>query len=108
MKRIMLPTTLDIIRSGLKSDPSISPGERTRLLAALRQPSPTPPPTGEAATRPRMVRRGEAALRLGVSLRTVDKLAKAGFLPRRVLPGRVRAAGFCEADLGALIAGSLP
>ena len=55
-----------------------------------------------------MVRRGAAALRLGVSLRTVDKLAKAGFLPRRVLPGRVRAAGFCEADLGALIAGSLP
>ena len=101
----MLATTLDVIKAGLKSDPTITPLDRTRLLATLRQaPDATraaPPPMAG----PRIVRRHEAASRLGVSLRTLDKFAKEGILPRRVLPGRKRGAGFSEADLAALIVG---
>jgi hypothetical protein len=34
----MLATILDMIRSVLRADPTISPAERARLLALLRQP----------------------------------------------------------------------
>lgn len=101
----MLPTTVDVIKAGLKSDPTITPIDRSRLLAALRQ---APDPTKTVPlpmAGPRIVRRHEAATRLGVSLRTLDKWAKEGILPRRVLPGRKRGAGFTEGDLAALIVG---
>lgn len=53
---------------------------------------------------PRLLRRAEAARRLGCSLRLVDRLAKDGALVKRKLPGRKRAAGILESDLLALIA----
>ncbi len=34
---------------------------------------------------------------------TIDKLAASGALPKRKLPGRVRASGFLETDLVALM-----
>jgi predicted DNA-binding transcriptional regulator AlpA len=101
----MLATTLDIIRSGLKADPSLTPADRTRLLALLRQERNTPKPETAVERIARIIRRSEAARRLGCSLRLVDRLAKDGILPKRRLPNRQRAAGFLEADVDALIAG---
>jgi hypothetical protein len=96
----MLPTTIDVFRAGLKSDPTISPAERARLLALVRN-GPTPANKAEAQpeTGPRIIRRAEVARRLSVSLRTVDKLPVAKFK----LPGRTRAAGFLESDINALL-----
>ena len=33
----MLQTTIDLLRAGLRTDPTVTPGERTHLLALLRQ-----------------------------------------------------------------------
>jgi hypothetical protein len=98
----MLATTLEIIRSGLKSDPSLNPGDRSRLLTLIRNGcSQAVEPT--KASEPRLIRRAGAAHILGCSLRLVDRLAKDGSLVKRKLPGRKRAAGFLEADVLALI-----
>jgi predicted DNA-binding transcriptional regulator AlpA len=53
----------------------------------------------------RIIRMREAAARLGVSIRTIDNLAKSGFLHKRTFPGRKRASGFPEGDISALITG---
>ena len=98
----MLPTTVEIIRSGLRADPTLSTHERQRLLTLIREPaavSQTPP------QQPRLIQRSEAAHRFGRSLRYVDQLAKQGILLKRRLPNRQRAAGFLESDVNALIAG---
>ena len=102
-QQAMLPTTLRLLRTALEADPSISARERNKMLAALRT-DPTANRETTATERvSRLVRRAEAARRLGVSVRTVDKLAASGVLPRRTLPGRVRASGFLESDLSALV-----
>jgi predicted DNA-binding transcriptional regulator AlpA len=100
----MMPTTVEIIRSGLKSDPSLTPAVRASLLALLRNGPETPKPetTGEHVAR--IIRRAEVAQRLSCSLRTVDGLAASGVLKKRKLPGRVRASGFLESEVAALIA----
>jgi hypothetical protein len=98
----MLPTTIELIRSGLKTDPSISPSDRAHLMAMLRQ-GPQPPKPETVLNEPRLIRRIEAARRLSCSLRTIDKLAAAGALKKRKLPHRVRASGFLESDVAALI-----
>lgn len=97
----MLETTFDAVRAVLRSDPTVSPVERSRLLALLRQ---SPPAKTETPVEmvPRVLRRNEVAQRLSCSLRTVDKLP----LAKVILPGRKRAAGFREAEVNALIAGS--
>jgi hypothetical protein len=99
----MLPTTLDVIRAGLKSDPTIKPSERTQFLALLRSGSypPGKPQAPHSEVTPRLLRRGEVARRLACSLRTVDKLP----VQKVRLPGRTRAAGFLESDINALLAG---
>jgi hypothetical protein len=98
----MLNTTLEIVRSGLKADPTITPQERTRLLATLRQPA-VQKSAPVSSTEPRLVRRAEVARRLSCSLRTVDKLAASGALAKRKLPGRLRASGFLASDVDSLI-----
>jgi hypothetical protein len=95
----MLPTTIQIIKSGLQGDPSISPADRARILAIIRS-GPEAPKTEPAADEPRLIRRTEAAQRLSCSLRTIDKVFK--HLKRR-LPGRQRSAGILESDLAALL-----
>lgn len=99
-----LQTTIDAAKAILRADPTVTPGDRARLLALLRdngKPD-TPEPT---ATEPRIIRRLEAARRLGCSVRAVDRWSAAGILRKVTLPGRVRAAGFRESDIAALIAG---
>ena len=99
----MLPTTYDAVKAVLRADPTISTADRNRLLAALR----SDPDTSQTSLQaePRLIRRREAARRLSFSIRTVDKLAATGVLKKRTLPGRVRASGFLEADVEALIKG---
>ena len=53
----------------------------------------------------RIIRRLHAAERFSVSPRTLDRWAAAGLLRKRVLPGHVRASGFVESEVAALIAG---
>ena len=98
----MLNTTLEIVRSGLKADPTLTPQERARLLAAMRE-SPAQRPAPMISAEPRLVRRAEVARRLSRSLRFVDKLAASGVLTKRKLPGRVRASGFLASDIDTLI-----
>jgi hypothetical protein len=100
----MMTHTVEIIRAALKADPSLGASDRARLLATIR--SGERPMAVERVTvaEPRLLRRAEAARRLGCSLRLVDRLAKDGALMKRRLPGRKRAAGILESDLLALIA----
>lgn len=51
----------------------------------------------------RLLRRTEVARRLSVSRRTVDLWAKQGLLKKRILPGHVRASGFCSQDVDKLL-----
>jgi excisionase family DNA binding protein len=99
----MLPTTIETIRSILKCDTTLNPADRSRILAALRSSVIPLKAVATSTSESRLVRRAEAAKRLGCSLRLVDRLAHDGVLPRRKLPGRRRAAGFLESDLDALI-----
>ena len=57
----------------------------------------------QAPLEARLLRRREVATRLSVSLRTVDNWAREGLLPKRRLPGRLRAAGFSSVDVEKLI-----
>lgn len=98
----MQHSTFEIIKATLKADQTVSPAERSRFLEALQQ-GPENQPNPEPAC-PRILRRAEAAKRLGCSLRTVDNLCKEGTLKKRAFPGRQRAAGILEADLNAVIA----
>ncbi len=100
----MLPTTIDAIRSLLKADPSLSPRERTRILAVLKSHGKEGADKATPNT-PRILRRDTVAGRLGCTVRQVDNLAREKILRRVVLPGRKRGAGFRESDVLALIAG---
>lgn len=102
----MLATTTQIIRSALQADPSLNPRDRVRLLALIRDTSKNS--QGESATHPepRLLRRKQAAEKLAVSLRTLDKLCSTGILSKRVLPGRKRASGIPADQVDTLIAGT--
>ena len=102
----MLDSTIELIHAGLKTDPTLSSDERTRLLVVLRnhgKPIPSPQPTSQKVA-PKIIRRKEAAERLNSSLRFVDLLARQGILKKCVLPGRTRAVGILESSLLVLLA----
>lgn len=100
----MLVTTTQIVRTALAADPSVSVGERHRLLKLLREGPPaenTPP----VVPVPAILTRKQTAERFNRSLRFVDGLAKSGILSKVRLPGRIRCCGFREADVVTLIEG---
>lgn len=101
----MTETTLDLVRAALRTDPTVTPRDRTRLLRLLRAGEP-PQPQATPTIAERIVRRDEAAQLIGGSLRLVDRLAKNGQLPRVTLPGRKRGAGFRLSDITRLISSS--
>ncbi len=99
----MLDTTQDAVKALLRADPSLTPTDRTRILATIREHGKTDTPTAPAPDC--ILRRVEVARRMGCSLRAVDHWARAGLLQKVTLPGRVRAVGFRESAVCALIAG---
>ena len=100
----MLDTTQDAVKAVLRADPSLTPTDRNRMLVLLRNHGKATLAT-PAALEPRLIRRAEAARRMGCSLRAIDTWARAGILRKVKLPGRTRAAGFRERDLVAVIEG---
>lgn len=102
----MLPTTLDATRAVLKADPSLTATDRARILSALRNHGKAAESkTNERESEPRLIRRSEAARRLGASLRSIDAWSKAGLLHKVRLPGRIRSFGFRETEVNKLIEG---
>ncbi len=102
----MLIEILEGIRALLKADCSLTSANRIAIMAAIKN-------IGKASEHlapnilpeaPRIIRRAEAAHRLGRSLRTIDMLAAAGILHKIKLPGRTRAVGFISTEFDRLLA----
>ncbi len=100
----MIASTFDVVRAALRADQTITPPERTRLLALLKNGNPPAPPA-RVDTGRRIGTRKEIAKILSRSTRYVDRLAQTGALHRVVMPGRKRACGFVMADVYRLIEG---
>ena len=98
--------TREVCRSVIKADQSMTIEQRNRLLAVLNNPEILD--NKSAPVEPRLLRRAEAAHRLGIGLRALDGLCRGGALPKVKLPGRIRSCGVREADLLALIEGRKP
>lgn len=101
----MLRPTIEAIRHVLRTDPSVPLVEQREILRFLRHGASRSLTKESPPAEPRLVRRKEAATRLGISLRTLDKLCQSGILTRRVLPGRKRASGIPLGQIDALILG---
>lgn len=102
----MLATTVDAMKALLKADPVLTPGDRARILASIRNHGMDsemlrPAPTQEK----RVLPRAEVARRFNRSLRFVDHLAKDGTLRRVMLPGRRRACGFLAEEVERIMIG---
>ena len=102
----MLTTTLDAVKALLKADPALTPADRARIVASVRNHGREveTPRTG-AVPEKRILPRSEVARRFNRSLRFVDHLAKAGTLRRVTLPGRKRACGFLADEVERLMTG---
>ena len=103
----MLDSTIELIRAGLKTDPTLSTAERAQLLVVLRSHGKQLHPhqaEREPIVAPKIIRRKQAAERLNSSLRFVDLIARQGILKKCVLPGRKRAVGILESSLSAILA----
>jgi hypothetical protein len=99
----MLDSTIELIRAGLKTDPTLSVAERTRIVLVLRNYGKQTQQPQIQQGAPKIIRRRQAAERLNSSLRFVDLLARQGVLKKCVLPGRKRAVGILESSLSAVL-----
>ena len=100
----MLTTTLDAVKALLKADPALTPADRARIVATVRNHGKEVETTRTTiAPEKRVLPRGEVARRFNRSLRFVDHLAKAGTLRRVMLPGRKRSCGFLAEDVERLM-----
>jgi hypothetical protein len=99
----MLEQSLDIIRTVLKSDPTVTPPQRKEYLGLLVNGKATPPPP--ASDVPRILRPKVVAERMGRSTRSVHDLCRQGILKKVILPGRSRSSGILESSLLSAISG---
>jgi hypothetical protein len=99
----MLENSVEIIRSVLKTDPTVSALQRRELLGLLVNGRPAEAPS--AATGPSIIRRKEAARRLGRTVRSIDELCSAGILTKVKFANRKRSAGILESSLVGAISG---
>ena len=99
----MLNSTIELIRTGFKTDPTLSPTESAKLLLILRNHGKQTLRPPIELSMPKIIRRKQAAERLNSSLRFVDLLARQGVLKKCVLPGRRRAVGILESSLLAVL-----
>jgi len=84
----MKVTTLELIRSVLKSDETMPADERARIIRHLTAPADAPKPEPLCVIKPT-----EAARRLMVSRQTIYRYCKLGILARAILPGKTRGNG---------------
>ena len=101
----MLATTVDVVKAACRADPTMTPAERARLIALVRSGGTPQQAPSRADMRGRVIDRETTAGMFNRSLRFVDRLAAQGILRKCKLPGRVRAVGFLESDVDALIRG---
>jgi hypothetical protein len=100
----MLVTTLDAVKALLKADPALTPTDRARIVASVRNHGKDSETARTVAVQEkRILPRAEVARRFNRSLRFVDHLAKSGILRRVTLPGRKRACGFLSEEVDQLI-----
>ena len=95
----MQTNTISLIDAILRSDGSISQGDRHRVLATLKDET--------ADGMDRLLKRAQAAKLLGRSPRAIDRLVERGVLKRVVFPASKRAAGYRASDVARLIAGEV-
>lgn len=101
----MLPTTIELIKSALKTDPSVTPQDRATITAFLRNGNSQAKPSAPApAQPPSIIRPAQAAQRLDRGVRTIHQLCQQGLLTKVRFPGRQRCAGITEESLLALMA----
>jgi len=98
--KVMLQTTIDAIKAILATDATIDNEERMQLIANLKRGA-----KAESRTPDRILRRQQAATRLGVCPKTLDNWTAQGAIRPVTIPGSTRAVGFRESDIDALIAG---
>ena len=101
----MLHSTYETTKALLKTDSSISPQERSKILKLIQQGGESP--ALQSKEPPRLLRRKEAAERLSISLRTLDQWARDGLLTKVILPGKTRACGFSSDAIDALVGGEV-
>jgi hypothetical protein len=99
----MQSSTVEVIRSVLKTDVTITPSDRAEILELLRNGKPAP--EQPANTGPRILRPKVAAEMLGRTPRSIHQLCQQGILTKVKFPGRVRSAGILESSLLAAISG---
>jgi hypothetical protein len=96
-------STLELVRAALKSDPTITPAERVKTLALLRNGHVTKQNLPASPKLPSILRPAQAAERLSRSVRAVHRLCEEGLLQKVKFKGRTRCAGITSASLEALV-----
>jgi hypothetical protein len=99
----MLDTTIELVRAALRADPTVTPAERNKRIALLRNGDTTKDKPQPAEKLPAIVRPAQVAILLGRSTRSVHALCEQGLLTKAKWPGRQRAAGITQSSLTALL-----
>lgn len=92
----MLASTKTAVSAILSADPSVTPEQKKAMLQAATD------ATAQSIIMQRVIKRKEASTILGLGLKRVDQLARAGKLVRVTIPGCKRSIGFSEASLRAI------
>ncbi len=99
----MLDSTVEMVENYLRTDRTVSPSDRERLMRRLcGQPESDSSLSGAGD---RLLRRSQAAQMLGRSVKSIDRLASAGVLRRIRFPSHTKSAGFRLSEIADLIAG---
>jgi len=85
----------------LSADPSVTSEQKKGALTVLSTEG-----KQTVMSVSRIIRREEAAQLLGVGVKRIDQLSRAGILKRITVPGTSRAIGLSEASVRALTEGS--
>jgi hypothetical protein len=103
----MQNSTLKILDATLKSDGTVTPAERGKILKLARGEAPFAPVQNGSGHEPRIYSREEAAKMLGNKTpRFVDLLCRRGLLRKFIPKGNRRAIGVCGESLRAFIEGN--
>ncbi len=90
--------TIEAMKAILGTDNTVSKEQRQALIDIFRN------GVGTEAKPDRVLRRSEAAYRLGVTVKALDLWKRKGIVKPVVIQGSSRAIGFRESDIAGLIA----